>query len=794
MSDAPVVMPLLPLQSTVIFPSRVSTVQVGAEDNVRLLQTHGEPDAEIALAFRMPGTGGALSTENLCTVAVVGRVLDRLKLPGNCLRVTVQGLRRVAIKSIVERKPFHTAEVEDLEDTTDDAFKVNVHVQRALNLYERLVSADRDYSKELLQILKMNVDEPGRFADLLAATLEVEYAERVKVIGATSIDARVDAAIELLNGEMDRIKVAQEVEKKTKADIEESRREYYLRQQIRTIKKQLGEDDLSQKDADVYTEKLQALGLDESISREAEREIERLRHIQPSSSEYQVIKTFLDRFFSLPWGVTTEEHIDLGKVRGALDEGHFGLRKVKERILESLAVRKLNPKHKGSILCFAGPPGVGKTSLGKSIAEAIGRNFFRISVGGVRDEAEIRGHRRTYVGALPGKILNGLTRAECMNPLLMLDEIDKIGSDHRGDPAAALLEVLDPEQNSTFTDHYFNIPFDLSQVLFICTANFLHDIPGPLLDRLEVITIEGYTENEKLEISRRHLLPRVIKEHGLAEVPPEFTDDALRGVIQSWTREAGVRNLQRNIAKIARKVARERVESGEEQAELVIERDGVSKYLGPERFLHDEGIGSDVVGAANGLAWTAAGGELLVIEAIKMKGKGKLVITGKLGEVMKESVQAAFSFTRARAEYLGVDIDALDAYDLHIHFPAGAVPKDGPSAGVTVTLALASLLAELPVRANLAMTGEVTLRGKVLPVGGIKDKILAAYRAGIRVVALPKANGKDLAEVPDEVKNVTTFHLLDHVDELLSIGLVGFDPPMPPPSETSGILTHPERD
>lgn len=782
------VMPLLPLQSTVVFPSRVSTVQVGAEDNVRLLQEHGDNDAEIALAFRVPGTGGPITTENLCEVAIVGRVLDRLKLPGNCLRVTVQGLRRVSIAEILGSKPYHTAALEPLIDDTTDPFKVNVHVQRALNLYERLVAADRDYSKELLQILKMNVDEPGRFADLLAASLDVDYAERIKVINAVSVDARVDAAIELLNGEMDRVKVAQEVEKQAKGDIEESRREYYLRQQIRTIKKQLGEDDLSQKDADVYTEKLQELGLDDSISREAAREIERLRHIQPSSSEYQVIKTFLDRFFALPWGVTTDEDIDLKKVRGILDEGHFGLQKVKERILESLAVRKLNPKHKGAILCFSGPPGVGKTSLGKSIAEAIGRNFFRISVGGVRDEAEIRGHRRTYVGALPGKILNGLSRAGCMNPLLMLDEIDKIGSDHRGDPAAALLEVLDPEQNNTFTDHYFNIPFDLSQVLFICTANFLHDIPGPLLDRLEVITIEGYTENEKLEISRRHLLPRVISEHGLDDQPPTFTDDAVRSVIHSWTREAGVRNLQRQIAKIARKVARERVENGAPETALTISDETVPKYLGPERYLHDEGINTEVIGAANGLAWTAAGGELLVIEAIKMKGKGKLIITGKLGEVMKESVQAAFSFTRARADYLGVDLDALDAFDIHIHFPAGAVPKDGPSAGVTVTLALASLLSGHPIRADLAMTGEVTLRGNVLPVGGIKDKLLAAFRAGIRTVALPKANGKDLIEVPEEVKEQMTFHLLDHVDELLLIGLLGFEPPVPPPSDISGIL------
>ena len=439
---------------------------------------------------------------------------------------------------------------------------------------------------------------------------------------------------------------------------------------MKTIQKELGDDDLSRRDADDYEEKLQALGLLEEITREATREIERLRHIQPSSSEYQVIKTFLDRFFILPWGQTTTEDIDLKKVRKTLDHGHFGLDKVKERILESLAVRKLNPEHKGSILCFVGPPGVGKTSLGKSIAEAIGREFFRISVGGVRDEAEIRGHRRTYVGAMPGKILNGLSRAGTMNPLLMLDEIDKIGSDHRGDPAAALLEVLDPEQNNAFTDHYFNIPFDLSKVLFIVTANYLHDIPKPLLDRLEVINIEGYTESEKLEISRQHLIPRVVAGHGLGKYPPRFDNAAIRDIVRYWTREAGVRNLQRSIEKVARKVAMKQVETEASKKKYRAPRitvKSVPTYLGPRRFLHDEGVERDEIGVANGLAWTSTGGEVLVIEAIKMKGQGKLIITGKLGDVMKESVQAAY-FVRSRADELGLSIEGIESQDLPFIF------------------------------------------------------------------------------------------------------------------------------
>ncbi len=778
----PPLIPVLPLQSTVVYPQGVATVQVGLAQNIALLKANPEPDARIALAFCDIETGGDIRPESLGRIAVVGRIIDRLKLPGDSYQVTFQGLKRVEIVELYADGAWYRARVLDVEERTLDPFRVNVFVQKAINLFERLVGASSTYSKELVHILKMNVDNPGRFADLLCASLNVDYAEKQRVLQAVGIDQRMQRVLDLLRGELERVKVAQEVEKRAKGDIEESRREYYLRQQLKTIQRELGDEDLSRRDADEYAEKLEALELDEEIAREAGREIERLRHIQPSSSEYQVIKTWLDRFFALPWGTFTEEHIDLATVRDTLDGGHFGLQQVKARILEFLAVRKLNPKHKGPILCFIGPPGVGKTSLGKAIAEAIGREFFRISVGGVRDEAEIRGHRRTYVGALPGKLLNGLTRAGTMNPLLMLDEIDKIGSDHRGDPAAALLEVLDPEQNNTFTDHYFNVPFDLSNVLFVVTGNYLHDIPKPLLDRLEVISIEGYTENEKLEIARRHLLPKVVADHGLAAAPPAIGDGAVRTAVRHWTREAGVRNLQRSLEKLCRKIAREQVEA-EAEAERgdaepytppSIEADDLDRYLGPRKFLHDEGIDRDEVGVANGLAWTASGGEILVIEALRMPGKGKLVITGKLGEVMKESVQAAYSFVRSRADELGLDLSDIEQTDLHIHFPAGAVPKDGPSAGVTVTTALASLLSGLPVRSDVAMTGEVTLRGKVLPVGGVKDKLLAAYRANIRHIILPRDNAKDLVEIPDEVRDATEFHPVGHVDEVLPLALRGF--------------------
>lgn len=769
-------LPLLPLQSVVVYPHSVATVEIGLDANTALLQDNPDADALIVLAFCEPGVKGDIKREAFARVAVLSRIIDRLKLPGDSYKVTFQGLRRVEIVDIDDELSYYRARVDELEERTRDPFRVNVYVQKAVNLCERLSGSRSAYPKELIQILKVNVDNPGRFADLLCASVDFEYAEKHRVLQAVSIDQRLQRVTELLREELDRVKVAQDVEKRAKGDIEDSRREYFLRQQLKTIQRELGDDDLSRRDADDYSEKLEALGLPDEITREANREIDRLRHIQPSSSEYQVIKTYLDRFFALPWGVETDETINLKNVRGALDEGHFGLEKVKERILEFLAVRKLNPDHKGPILCFVGPPGVGKTSLGKSIAEAIGRKFFRISVGGVRDEAEIRGHRRTYVGALPGKILNGITRAGCMNPLLMLDEIDKIGSDHRGDPASALLEVLDPEQNGTFTDHYFNVPFDLSKVLFIVTGNYLHDIPKPLLDRLEVISIEGYTETEKLEIAKRHLVPNVVKEHGLDAKPPTFANSAIRDVVRFWTREAGVRNLKRSLEKISRKLAREQVEfEAENDAEYAapeIVDSSVANYLGPKRYLHDEGVEHDELGVANGLAWTATGGEVLVIEALMMRGKGKLVITGKLGEVMKESVQAAYSFVRSRSATLGFTADRLEEVDLHIHFPAGAVPKDGPSAGVTVTLALASLLSSRRVRADVAMTGEVTLRGKVLPVGGIKDKLLAAYRAGIRNVVLPADNEKDIVEIPDEVRDVTSFHLIDHVDELIDLALL----------------------
>ncbi|MBM4291443.1 MAG: endopeptidase La [Deltaproteobacteria bacterium] len=790
MAARPPLYPALSLHKSVVYPREIATLRLEAAANRSALFSLDIPDGVVALVFYPQAPSSAAPAPAPVPVAVEARVLSHVAGGRDLEEVTVQGLRRMRLVDLIEHGerpegeplayPFDRAQLEPLdpEDLTQEHVALRAQL---LGLYEQLTRLSPSFPKERLSPLRVYQDQPEYMLDLLCQAVKLDRSQALLMMREERALARMEHALAWMRGEQERAEVAAEVERRTKLDMEESRKEYYLRQQLKTIRKELGEDDHSADEADRYGALLDALSLDDDSTQEVRRELERLRHIQPSSSEFQVIKTFLDRFFALPWGKETEERIDLPRVRAALEEEHFGLDPVKERVLEFLAVRKLNPAHKGPILCFAGPPGVGKTSLGKAIAEAIGRKFFRISVGGVHDEAEIRGHRRTYVGAMPGKILNALARAGTRNPLLMLDEIDKLGSDHRGDPAAALLEVLDPEQNASFTDHYFNVPFDLSRVMFVVTANYLHDIPKPLLDRLEILTIEGYTETEKVNIARGHLLPKITQDHGLAEAPPAFEEEALRGLIRGWTREAGVRGLQRALQKVCRKVARERVEEG--RAAPPVDLAEVARYLGPAKFEREEGIGERVVGAANGLAWTASGGEVLVIEALKMKGHGKLVITGKLGEVMKESVQAAYSFIRASAARLGVEQEVFESCDLHVHFPAGAVPKDGPSAGVAVTLALASLLSGRPARSDVAMTGEVTLRGKVLAVGGVKDKALAAHRAGIAHVALPAPNLKDLDELPDEVRESVTFHPLTHVDELLSLALVGAAPPPASPAE-----------
>jgi ATP-dependent Lon protease len=788
--------PVISLFKVVIHPRDIATLKLEALPNRNALFSINIPDGVLTLVFYpsdAPSSG--LPTEPPLPVAVLARVLSRVTSGPHQEDIIVQGLRRVLLHDVIHHNetyhdgpcPFDRGIVSEIypEPPTQHHFNL---ITEVLRLYEQLSGSHPRFPKDKLLMLQSYQKEPEYFVDLITQTAKVDRRQTIAMMREVGVIQRLELILEWMQGEVEQVQIDHDLDRKAKLDIESSRHEYHLRQKMKMIRRELGEDDHSADEADRYTEQLEALDLSHDTQQEVKREIERLRNIQPSSSEFQVIKTFLDRFFALPWGIELPESIELPKVRHSLEEEHFGLEKVKERILEFLAVRKLNPDHKGPILCFAGPPGVGKTSLGQAIAESIGRKFFRISVGGISDEAEVRGHRRTYVGAMPGKIMNALTRSKCQNPLLMLDEIDKIGSDHRGDPASALLEVLDPEQNSTFTDHYFNVPFDLSKIMFIVTANYLHDIPKPLLDRLEVITIEGYTESEKVELAQRHLLPKVIKDHGLIESPPSITKEGLSNLIRYWTREAGVRSLKRNLQKVCRKVALERIEEERIHIEIGSDIESLNHYLGPKQYQHSEGVRDDLVGVANGLAWTATGGELLVIEAIKMKGTGKLIITGKLGDVMKESVRAAHSFVRARAELLGIEASQFDRDDLHIHFPAGAVPKDGPSAGVTVTLAIASLLSQRSIRSDFAMTGEVTLRGQVLPVGGIKDKVLAAYRAGILHLALPQTNAKDLVELPQEVRDEIQYHLIDHVDDLLALALL--DPLTI--DETSELVTESE--
>jgi ATP-dependent Lon protease len=775
--DPHIYYPLISLDKQIIYPHQVITCILNQTANRNALFSLDSPHDSLIVVFNT--RSNSLSYPTPISIGVEVRVISYTHLGREQDEVVLQGIQRVDVVDIVgegeyledEKRScsFGRAKVDVLKTEHIDNEQL-IGINQILRIYENLARTYGKVSENKVSILRAYQDQPERFVDLLLQNIKIERDQALTLFEKKEQLDRINAVHDWIQSEEERLIVESDIEKRTKIEAEISRREYYLRQQIKTIRKELGEENHSEDEADRYAALLSDLPVKDDIFQEIKSEIDRLKHISPSSSEFQVIKTYLDRIFALPWGEERKENIDLPRVRKALESQHFGLKKVKERILESLAVRKLNPTHKGSILCFVGPPGVGKTSLGKAIADSIGRQFFRISMGGVRDEAEIRGHRRTYVGAMPGKILNGLSRANCNNPLMILDEIDKISSDQRGDPASALLEVLDPEQNHSFTDHYFNIPFDLSKILFIATANYLHDIPKPLLDRLEVISIEGYTESEKIQIAQTHLLPRILSDHGLEDQALKWDETALQTVVQGWTREAGVRNLRRALQKVCRKVVRLYVE--EDIHIQSITSSDVSDYLGPERFQHDFGIGNSCVGAANGLAWTASGGELLVIEALKMKGHGKLVITGKLGEVMKESVQAAHSFIRSRAHSLGISDEVFEKEDIHIHFPAGAVPKDGPSAGVTVTLALASLLSNKAVRADFAMTGEVTLRGKVLAVGGIKDKVLAAYRAGIAHIALPKLNSKDLDELPQEVSKAVQFHPLDHVDELLQIALV----------------------
>jgi ATP-dependent Lon protease len=773
-SELPPTLPLMALRSTIVYPLGTIAVQMGAPENLALLKAHEEPGLIVALVV---ATGDhdqdADLTRFVGRVGVAARIHERINLPGDTVQITLQGLRRIVVDGIVGTEPYPEAHVIPAREIAPDAIEVDDLVSRVASAAETLAELIDRIPDEVPAILKMNISDPGRFADLAATNMNFRIADKDEVLQRLDIGQRLRFILTRLEREVARARVVEDVKRQTEIKIEQHQREFYLRQQLRAIQAELGETDPGEKEYTQLLKRVEEANLPERALAEAKRETERLRMLSTASSEYQVIRTYLDWILSLPWNTSTgANQIELKAVEDALDSRHYGLNDAKERIIEYLAVRKLRGgEQHGPILCFVGPPGTGKTSLGEAIATSISRQFYRISVGGVRDEAEIRGHRRTYVGAMPGLIIQALRRVGVRDPVMMIDEIDKMTQGGpSGDPTAAMLEVLDPSQNKTFVDHYLNLPFDLSSILFICTANSLFDIPPALRDRMEIIRIAGYTVEEKVEIAWRYLLPRLLVDHGISDKDIQFTDETLAFIANRYSREAGLRNFERNLSAIMRKRARRKAE-GEEGA-WVVDLPMVNEVLGVPRYNVEEAEMEPEIGAVTGLAWTATGGDLMQIEALRMPGTGRLIVTGQLGDVMRESVDAAYSYVRARGKSLGVPPDEFKDTDIHIHFPAGAIPKDGPSAGAAVTLAIASVLSRRPVRRDLAMTGEVTLRGKVLEIGGVKEKVLAAYRAGLREVMLPKANEKDLRDIPNEVRQAMKFTFVADMDDVLHEALL----------------------
>lgn len=774
-SELPPTLPLMALRSTIVFPLGTIAVQMGAPENLALLRAHEESGLIVALVVAGTDQEDPIDPHSFIgKVAVAARVHERINLPGDTVQITLQGLRRITLDNIAQVQPFAVANVQGARETPADPTELDELVARTVSAAETLAELIERIPSEVPQILKMNVSDPGRFADLAATNMNLRIADKDEVLQRLDIGQRIRFILSRLEREVARARVMEDVKKQTEVKIEEHQREFYLRQQLRAIQSELGEADPNEKESIDLLRRIEDAQLPEKVAVEARRETERLRQLSPASSEYQVLRTYLDTLLALPWHERSanDSDIALAKVEAALEDRHYGLDEAKERIVEYLAVRKLRGGDpNGPILCFVGPPGTGKTSLGEAIATSIGRAFYRISVGGVRDEAEIRGHRRTYVGAMPGMLLQALRRVQVRDPVIMIDEIDKMGNGGAsGDPTAAMLEVLDPAQNHSFVDHYLNLPFDLSSVLFICTANNLYDIPPALRDRMEVIRIAGYTIEEKVEIAERYLLPRLLADHGLDPVDLVIPDTVLGHITSRYSREAGLRTFERCIASVMRKRARSKADGDE--STWIVDTDRVETILGAPRYTMEEAEKEPEIGAVTGLAWTSTGGELMTIEALRMPGSGKLTVTGQLGGVMRESVDAAYSFVRSRAINLGIEETEFRESDLHLHFPAGSIPKDGPSAGIAVTLALASALSRRPVRRDVALTGEVTLRGRVLEIGGVKEKVLAAYRAGLREVILPKANEKDLRDVPEEVRIGMAFTFAATMDEVFHLALL----------------------
>jgi ATP-dependent Lon protease len=770
--DLPEVVSLLPLRNSVLFPGSIIPIDVGRPKSVKLIEEAIASERPvIGIVTQRQARTEEPGAEDLHAVGCAVRILKVIKLARDNYSVILQGVTRIKIDELVTDDPFLQARISVLPEVQPSQLEAEALVANIKETAKKLISLVPELPREAAALLD-SVSEPGQVADLVASNLDIEPSEKQEVLEAFDVATRLRKVLTLLTRQLEILEIRERINTQVQEEMGHSQREYVLRQQLKAIKGELGEIDEDGGDTDEFEQKIADAKMPEEAEKAAFKQLNRLKQMQPSSAEYTVTRTYLEWLVDLPWSVSTEDQLEIATVRDVLNEDHYDLEKVKKRILEYMAVLKLNASKKGPILCLVGPPGVGKTSLGKSVARAIGRSFVRISLGGVRDEAEIRGHRRTYVGSLPGRLIQALKRAGTNNPVIVLDEIDKLGHDFRGDPASALLEVLDPEQNHTFSDHYLEVAFDLSRVMFIATANTIDPVPPALRDRLEILELPGYTRQEKLAISRRFLLPKQIAEHGLArdDLQLSFSEAAVMEMIDSYTREAGVRNLQREISSVVRGVAVEYVE-GKRSGEVQIEAKDIPDYLGPQRFLPEMAERTSSPGVSTGLAWTPTGGEIMFIEATAMPGKGGLMLTGQLGDVMKESAQAAMSYLKSHLAELGIPNEAIESRDIHVHVPAGAIPKDGPSAGVSIFAALVSLLTRRCIRADVAMTGEITLRGLVLPVGGIKEKLLAAHRAGIRRILLPERNEKDVVDVPEEIRNEIEIVYARSVDEVLAAAL-----------------------
>lgn len=762
-------LPVLPLRGVLVFPYMVIHLDVGRPKSVQAIEEAMIQEKLIFLATQKEAETDEPTEDDIYKVGTIAEIKQIIKLPGGTIRVLVEGLNRGEITKHLSNDPYFKVEIEEYIEEPVKTSEIEALMRSVTFQFEQYVKASKKIPPETV-IAVVTLEEAGRLADVIASHLTLKISDKQKILESVDVKSRLEKLYSILTKELEILELERKINSRVRKQMEKTQKEYYLREQLKAIQKELGEKDERGAEADELREKITEAKLPEEVEEKALKEVERLEKMPPMVAEASVVRNYLDWLLALPWNENTKDRLDIKLAEEILDEDHYGLKKAKERILEFLAVRQLAKKMKGPIICLVGPPGVGKTSLAKSIARALERKFVRISLGGVRDEAEIRGHRRTYVGAMPGRIVQGMRNAGSKNPVFLLDEIDKMSMDFRGDPSAALLEVLDPEQNNTFSDHYIEVPFDLSNVMFLTTANVIYNIPRPLLDRMEVIRISGYTEEEKVKIAERYLLPKQMKEHGLTNESLQVSENTLLKIVRRYTREAGVRNLEREIASVCRKVAKEIVKEPQKKVRVTVQN--LENYLGIPRYRYGTTEKDNEVGVATGLAWTEVGGDILQVEVSLLTGKGKLLLTGKLGDVMKESAQAGFSYVRSKVKELNIEKDFYEKYDIHIHVPEGAIPKDGPSAGITMATALASALSKRKVRRDVAMTGEITLRGRVLPVGGIKEKVLAAHRAGSKIIILPQENEKDLEDIPANIKRKLEFVLVEHMDQVIEKALV----------------------